>query len=97
MGYQHIKGRATASQRVTAGKANHRLVGHMSRSIFKLTVEEGVREYFLIHCGTRVSRIIFKLTVARGCQGLFSNSLTHAGVQEYFQIDSRTRLSRTIF
>ena len=31
----------------------------MSRSIFILTVQEGVQEYFLIHCRTRVSKSIF--------------------------------------
>ena len=45
----------------------------MSRSIFILTVQAVVQDYFLIHCRTRVSRIIFKLPVASGGQGLFSN------------------------
>ena len=35
MGYQHIKGRATAFPPVTAGKANHRLC---RRSIFCSTI-----------------------------------------------------------
>ena len=34
-----------------------------------------------------MSRSIFKLTVASGCQGIFSNLLSHTGVQEYFQIE----------
>ena len=61
-----------------------------------MTVQEGVQEYFLIHCRTQVSKCIFLFTVASGCPGVLSNSLSHAGVQDYFQIDCRTRGSRSM-